>query len=100
MVMTNSLNGTTDQSDSSWRNEYLKDILRLGPVTVVFTKKDGTERRMTCTLSPSLLPEKSLDEENNPTRKSNSEVLAVWDLDKNDWRSFRFDSIIGFSYGK
>jgi hypothetical protein len=30
-------------------------------------------------------------------KEVNDEVLAVWDCEKNAWRSFRFDSIIEYS---
>lgn len=57
--------------------------------TVRFTKKDGTLREMRCTLQETFLP-KQMSE---TTRKQNDEVLAVWDLDKDAWRSFRIDSV-------
>lgn len=92
--MTNSLNGTTDQNERSWQNEYLKNALQTGVVNVTFIKKDGTERKMLCTLMPSELPHK---EDTLKPVHSNPDVLAVWDMEKKDWRSFRFDSILGFS---
>ena len=36
--------------------KWLKSHLAFGAVTVTFTKKDGTERVMECTTSPSLVP--------------------------------------------
>lgn len=63
-------------------------------VTVVFTKADGTERTMVCTKNPELIartytaPEKKTERVRGP-----SEALAVFDLEKNDWRSFRLDSV-------
>jgi hypothetical protein len=92
--MTDSLNTTTDLTSNSWQNEYLKSLLQEGVVSVLFKKKDGTERRMTCTLSSQFLPHK---EETLKPRHSNPDVLAVWDMEKEDWRSFRYDSVIGFS---
>lgn len=91
--MTNSLNTTTDQDKNSWQNEYLKTILHTGIAQVTFVKKDGTERTMLCTLMPSELPQK---EDTIKPKSPNPDVLSVWDLEKKDWRSFRFDSIIGF----
>jgi hypothetical protein len=76
----------------------LKEILHLGPVNVIFIKKDGTERKMRCTLKPSLLPQTDL-EEAVQKKTPNPDVLAVWDLENEGWRSFRFDSVIGFTYG-
>ena len=96
--MTNSLNGTIDQNEASWRNEYLKGILQTGIANVTFVKKDGTERVLRCTLSPTELPaqtdlEKAFKQQKTP----NPDVLAVWDLENLGWRSFRYDSIIGFN---
>lgn len=61
-----------------------------GEAKVTFTKKDGTERVMKCTLKEDVVP---AVESKETTRKVNEEVLAVWDLEKSAWRSFRIDSI-------
>ena len=95
--MTNSLNTTTDQTNNSWRNEYLKQALLDDVVEVLFVKKDGTERRMICTLKPDLLPAQTDLEEQVQKKTSNPDVLAVWDLENQGWRSFRYDSVIGFT---
>ena len=94
--MTDSLNTTIDQNNTSWQNDYLKELLLKGAVEVLFVKKDGTERRMTCTLKPDLLPQQTDLEEQVQKKTPNPDVLAVWDLEANGWRSFRYDSIIGF----
>ena len=71
--------------------QWLKSHLIMGPVTVVFTKKDGTERRMHCTLQEGIvIPHENATER---TKVENEEVLAVWDIDKKAWRSFRLDTI-------
>lgn len=72
--------------------EVLKKELKEGVVTVVFEKQDGTERTMKCTLSDDIVP---LMDTTAVKRKriQNPDVLAVWDIDNNGWRSFRFDSI-------
>lgn len=62
-----------------------------GKLNVTFTKKNGEERTMFCTLMSEFLPEKKETEKTD--QKVNEEVLAVWDLDKDAWRSFRLDSI-------
>ena len=99
--MTNSLNGTTDQNEASWRNEYLKGILQTGIANVTFIKKDGTERVLRCTLSPTELPAQTDLEESVQKKTPNPDVLAVWDLENNGWRSFRYDAIteIRFNLG-
>jgi hypothetical protein len=71
--------------------------LREKTVQVVFIKKDGTERKMLCTLNPDLLPVQTDLEEAVQKKAPNPDVLAVWDLEAKGWRSFRYDSIIGFT---
>jgi hypothetical protein len=70
----------------------LLEKLRNGEVTVTFTKVDGTTRVMKCTLDPKLLPSKtgnSLVE-----RKENDNVIRVFSVDQQEWRSFRINSVI------
>ena len=71
----------------------LTELLRSGIVEVTFTKVDGTERVMRCTLQPQYLPE-SIEKEGVKVR--NPDVQSVWDIDINAWRSFRFDSVKEF----
>ena len=65
--------------------------------TGTFTKKDGTERIMKCTLQEEYLPETV-----GEVRKKNEDSLAVYDLDVEGWRSFRWDSVkrINFTIGE
>ena len=76
----------------------LKEILSNTVSTVVFTKIDGTEREMKCTLLPEYLPTKPVVEGQQLLTESlpkaeNLSTLAVWDLEINGWRSFRIDSV-------
>lgn len=74
----------------------LKEKLSQSVAKVIFNKSDGTLREMRCTLMSEFLPaKKELTEEVKP-RKQNDDVVAVWDLDKESWRSFRLDSIVSF----
>jgi len=80
--------------DSIVSREVLKKQLHEGVVSVVFTKKDGTERTMKATLSEDYIP--LFDTTGvtvTKTKAPNPDVLAVWDLEANGWRSFRFDSV-------
>jgi hypothetical protein len=63
----------------------------------MFLKKDGTERNLLCTLNAEFLPAQTDLEEAVQKKAPNSEVLAVWDLENKGWRSFRYDSVIGFT---
>lgn len=79
--------------------DWLKMILRSEEVTILFTKKDGTERKMLCTLKEDKIPQEFAPKTEN--RAKSEDALAVFDLEKNSWRSFRFDSIkeVKFSIG-
>lgn len=74
---------------------WLKSHIAFGPTTVVFTKKDGTERVMLCTTNPSLVPTVEVTESVEPKkqRKVNEDVMPVYDLEAKTWKSFRWDSI-------
>ena len=85
--------------ETTWTNddwdkftEWLKGMLYLGPVTITFTKKDGTERVMKCTLDPKELPEQVVTE-NKKERKQSDTSLAVYDLEAKGWRSFIIKSV-------
>lgn len=70
--------------------------LQTRTATITFTKMDGTERVMRCTLIESYLPPKREEDEIIdriiPT-KGSPDIVAVWDLDKDEWRSMRIDRI-------
>jgi hypothetical protein len=87
---------TLSENDFKLFKKWLKGHLHLGPVTVTFTKKDGTERVMKCTTDPTLIMFKdpSIVESKGPsTRKVNEDVMPVYDLESSAWKSFRWDSI-------
>lgn len=68
-------------------------------LSVVFTKVDGTERTMLCTKNPKIISEKYTPEEKKTDRiyKEPEGVARVFDLEKNDWRSFRYDSVKSYT---
>jgi len=72
--------------------DWLKSCLRDGVVTVNFIKNDGTERTMKCTLSKEIVPP-VVSENVKKVRAISSDVLPVYDVDAQGWRSFRWDSI-------
>lgn len=71
--------------------DWVKDHLRYGPVTVYFLKKDGTERKMRCTLKPEEV--KEYEKKTDRVKTVNEETCPVFDLEKQEWRSFRFDAV-------
>jgi len=77
--------------------KFIKYMLKSEIMNISFTKKDGTIRHMKCTLCPNLIPqkEKELNEEHKE-RKQNEDILSVYDIENNDWRSFRWESLISY----
>jgi hypothetical protein len=69
---------------------------------VVFTKKDGTSREMFCTLSESRIPAekqpKSQASDSTTTGQGNDSAVRVFDTTKQEWRSFRWDSVTQVRY--
>lgn len=77
--------------------EQIKHLLQQQNATITFTKVDGSERILNCTLQEHLIPklESKLESDSSTkTKVENSNLLSVWDLDNSGWRSFRIDSII------
>ena len=65
------------------------DLLQNNTCLVTFKKKDETERRMLCTLQPNVIPIVK-----GTGVKKTDDVISVFDIEKEDWRSFRVDSVI------
>jgi hypothetical protein len=79
-----------------FEREEIKNRLRKGVCKVTFTKANGETRIMHCTLNESMISATAVEKENAPPRKENLDVVAAWDIEKKDWRSFRIDSISSF----
>jgi hypothetical protein len=79
--------------------EELKTLLTENILSVLFKKADGTQRAMLCTLNPDYLPviERQEGDEVKKVKTPSDTNVAVWDLEKNSWRSFRVNSIINYS---
>lgn len=81
--------------------DWVKGLLHAGPVTVTFTKADGTDREMLCTLNAEQLPEvpattgpvDGIVKEAKERKQPDEHSLRVFDLEKKEWRSFRFDRL-------
>ena len=70
--------------------EGLVDRLKQSVVNITFTKADGSERTMNCTLKLENIPE---DQHPKSTVKSESDQIRVFDTDIQEWRSFNFSSV-------
>jgi hypothetical protein len=81
--------------------DWVKSLLHVTEVSVEFTKADGTVREMRCTLNPDKLPPPPVPtgpvdgivKESKQRKAPDPESIRVFDLDKNEWRSFRFDRL-------
>ena len=62
-------------------------------IRIVFTKKDGTERTMLCTLSETKIPQDKQPKTQTTSSQTAGSALRVFDLEKSEWRSFRWDSV-------
>jgi hypothetical protein len=80
-------------------------------ITVDFVKADGTERSMRCTLDSNRIPQgpvpaasvaspgssatnpDGLAESKKPRKQPDPHSVRVFDTEKNEWRSFRFDRL-------
>lgn len=71
----------------------IRELLAREVATVVFTKRNGDERTMICTTLPQYTPEVQ------GTSELSEEVVTCFDLEKEDWRSFRVDSVISIDGG-
>jgi len=83
-------------NDMNITKEELNELLHVDVLTVTFTKKDGTERVMRCTLRADLLPPLVEAKEGDVPKKKkkvNEAVIPVYDMEAKAFRSFRFDSI-------
>lgn len=78
------------------REKYL-EALRESVATVVFTKANGETRTMRCTLNMGMIPTEMVPNTDGNVKKVNEEVIKVYDLDKEAWRSFRVDSVESFT---
>ena len=71
--------------------KWLREMLQSQEMTVFFTKKDGTERKLRCTLAESKIPQEKLPK--NSGKSKSGDALSVFDVEKDAWRSFRWDSV-------
>lgn len=75
-----------------WTKQSVAELARENVIRVTFTKSDGTERIMVCSLLDQYLP--PIMEDAEVITKDNPNVLAVMDLQARSWRSFRINSVI------
>ena len=77
--------------------EYL-DNLKSAVCEVTFNKVNGEQRIMTCTLMEDVLPPATKTEPltQKKVREINENVVSVWDVNAQGWRSFRVANVTNF----
>lgn len=71
--------------------DKIEEALRANVAEVRFTKSDGTERIMKCTLREDLVV--THVKKTDRVKEVNPDVVPVFDVEKNEWRSFRVDTV-------
>ena len=87
---------TADKTTHDW----LIGVLKTNKVQVIFTKSDGTERTMNCTLREDIAV--PYERNTEKVKVQNLDIVPCWDIDKGEWRSFKISSLIyvNFSLGE
>jgi hypothetical protein len=75
------------------RDEMVTE-LRARTCRVIFTKVDGEERDMHCTLNMEFIPE---DKRPKTGKEHVDSVIRAFDINKQEFRSFRVENVISFS---
>lgn len=80
------------------RSEMIEQ-LSTSTCRVIFKKVNGEERDMQCTLREDLIPAatKSYPITQKKVRSISEEVLPVYDINAEGWRSFRVANVVSFS---
>jgi len=103
--------GTQYQEATDTERKIIRDWIRLllqkTAARIDFVKSDGTVRQMRCTLDHDQIPVSTAKpikspasttvaesvESTKPRKPPSDDTLRVYDLDKQEWRSFRFDRL-------
>ena len=84
---------------NSGTKDWVRGLLKEGVVDVEFEKSDGTIRNMKCTLIEDKIPTSKLPK--GTGKQESDDVQPVFDVEKQEWRSFRWDSVksVNFTLG-
>lgn len=75
--------------------DKIMEFLKANVAEVRFTKSDGTERIMKCTLREDLVV--PYVKKTERVKVANTDVIPVFDVEKNEWRSFKVDAVQSIS---
>ena len=98
-----------DDTGKEQIRSWVRGLLNNSEISVTFTKADGTDREMLCTLDQSRIPvspakpvalttstapvDGIVRESKKPRKEPDPHSIRVFDLEKQEWRSFRFDRL-------
>ena len=93
-----------DDTGKTVIRDWVRSLLQNGAITVSFIKADGSVRDMNCTLDWQKIPTDKhpkgdstpvdgIVRESRQRREPDEHSLRVFDLEKQEWRSFRFDRL-------
>jgi len=94
-VDLNNLENTSTTSLNISRAELTKALSEQN-AEVTFTKKDGTDRLMKCTLRADVAV--PYEKKTERTREGVPNILPVWDLEADGWRSVNIETIKEVKY--
>lgn len=80
----------TDPKFQKWVKELLHDS-NLKNLCITFTKADGTDRELFCTLAESAIPADKVPK--GTGRETSDATQRVFDVEKQEWRSFKWESV-------
>lgn len=101
-----------DDTNKAVIRDWVRSLLQQQAITVTFVKSDGSDREMRCTLNGTLIPPAPVKTvsvtatstanidglmesvpNKKPRKQPDPHSIRVFDLDKMEWRSFRFDRL-------
>lgn len=91
-----------DDANKTVIRDWVRSLLQNSSVTVTFVKADGTLRDMKCTLNwdmipvdkqPKDTPVDGIVKESRQRKEPDPHSIRVFDIEKQEWRSFRFDRL-------
>lgn len=71
--------------------QEIRHRLQTEVLVLQFKLNGGMFREMVCTLNPDLIPALNIDSHPGPPHEF---LQVAWDLEKNDWRAFRWERLI------
>jgi len=87
-------------SDINNLNELKEQVLaqlKEGVCEITFNKVNGERRVMPCTLREDLLPTPPKEATPRASKDKESDVISVWCVDKEAWRSFKLSNFISIN---